>query len=274
MKNIRFLIIFLIAALAGESAYSQAMSGVIQYEEKVNQHLLIPPGMDQMKNFIDQYSSTFFRLYFDPSSSLYKAFEEDQPVADPFAGGGQAGGRGGRGGAGGGFRGRGGMFGISSTDNIIYTSTSDNTITAIMSLLGETYYMEDPIQISPWKFGPEKRTILDFECSVAYYTDNSNPDKPLEITAWYTTKIKPFVGPDRYNTLPGGILALDINAGERYWVARKIDLRDLTAEEKVAKPTAGKNDVATTYEEYLAKQQEQNAQMMNRFQGGGGRRGQ
>ncbi|HZX72792.1 MAG TPA: GLPGLI family protein, partial [Cyclobacteriaceae bacterium] len=71
-----------------------------------------------------------------------------------------------------------------------------------------------------------------------------------------TSKIRAFIGPERYNTLPGGILALDVNNGEHYWVARKIEIRDLTAEEKIERPIQGKNSKKVTYEQYLTVQQE------------------
>jgi GLPGLI family protein len=35
------------------------------------------------------------------------------------------------------------------------------------------------------------------------------------------------LGPDRYNTLPGAVLAVDINNGERVILAKTIELKEL-----------------------------------------------
>lgn len=275
LKNVIIYLVTLAGMLCVENVFSQS-SGVIRYEEKMDVHKTLPPGMEGMKSMIPQFSSTVFRLYFNPTESLYKGFEEDQPPAPTFGGGGGGfgppggGGPGGPpgGGAPGGGRGgfRGGFGGSSVNDQV---HTNRETITALNEFLGQSYFMIDTLKIAQWKLGPEKRTILGYECSVAYYTDNSNPEQPVEVTAWYTSKIRPFVGPDRYNTVPGGILALDLNAGEHYWVARKIELRELTEEEKITKPEAKKNSKLVTHKEFEKAKVDQMTQMRNRMGGGG-----
>jgi GLPGLI family protein len=156
-------------------------------------------------------------------------------------------------------------FGGSNVNDQVHTGSE--FITALQEYFGQSYFMVDTIKIAQWKFGPEKRTILGYECSVAYYTDNSKPEQPVEVTAWYTPKIRPFVGPDHYNTVPGGILALDINAGEHYWVARKIELRELTEDEKITAPVAKKNSKLVTFKEFEKAKVDQMTQMRNRMGG-------
>ena len=251
-------------------------SGVIRYEEKTDVHKTLPPGMESMKSMIPRFSSTVFRLYFNETESLYKAIEVDQPPVQAFGGGGfgglgggpPGGGGGGFGpppggaGGGGGFR---GGFGGTSLNDQVYTG--GDMITAQKEFMGQSYFMHDTLKVAPWKFGADKRTIMGYECSVAYYTDNSNPAAPVEVTAWYTTKIRPFIGPDYFNTVPGGILALDFNGGDHYWVARKIELRPLTAEEKIELPIAKKNAKPVTIEAFEKAKVEQMEQMKTRMGG-------
>jgi GLPGLI family protein len=141
-------------------------------------------------------------------------------------------------------------------------------ITYKKELPGKTYIIKDSVKIAPWKFGPETKTVAGYTCKVAFYTDNSNPEKPLEYTAWYTDKIRPFVGPENFNTLPGGVLALDINAGEHYWVATKIELRDLKPTEEIKIPEDKKATV-TTMEEYKVLEAENEKRMAERGMRGG-----
>ena len=93
--------------------------------------------------------------------------------------------------------------------------------------------------------GEETKVIQGYECKMAYYKDETRPDRPQEVTAWFTDKLRPFLGPERYYTLPGAILALDINNGERVTVAQKIENRQLKKNEMKA---PSKGEPITQYE--------------------------
>ncbi|HZY82916.1 MAG TPA: GLPGLI family protein, partial [Cyclobacteriaceae bacterium] len=93
-------------------------------------------------------------------------------------------------------------------------------------------------------------------------TDESRPDQKMEITAWYTDKIRPFLGPERHQSLPGTVLAVDINNGERVIVAKKVVFRPLKKNELKA-PSGG---VKTTQAEFRKMMDEQ----MKRMGGSGG----
>ena len=114
----------------------------------------------------------------------------------------------------------------------------------------------------------EIKTIQGYECRQAYYTDSVKTmmngaavTEKREITAWYTDKVRPFLGPERFNTLPGAVLAIDINNGERVLVAKTIEFRELKKNE-LKMPASG---TKTTQEEYRKMVDEQMRQM------GGGR---
>ena len=89
---------------------------------------------------------------------------------------------------------------------------------------------------------------------MAWYTDTATNE---EITAWFTLEIQPFIGPDRFATLPGAILALDVNNGERVWIARRIEIRQIEDDE-INKPEDGQ---IITLSEYLKMVEEQMERM-------------
>lgn len=220
--------------LIDQFSYGQATSGYIRFEERTDVFKMLSKEMlVRYQDQIEQYSSITYRLYFNPSESFYKNYFDDRSIAAPINGNRMR-----------------LMMNQPSDKNYYYTS-NDMMITQLEAL-GKVYYMSDSIKFHAWKFGSGVRTILGYECHMAYYTDTSNPDKPIEVTAWYTSQIRPFIGPERFNTLPGGILALDFNNGERYWVARSIELRDLKPEEKITLPETKKNTKKCSYDEYLA----------------------
>jgi GLPGLI family protein len=139
--------------------------------------------------------------------------------------------------------------------------------------------IEDALKIAPWKFGTETKTILGYVCKQAYYTTTdsittmrvtgSGPPTPerkaviRDITAWYTDQIRASLGPERYSTLPGAVLAIDVNNGERVIVATKVELRPLKKNE-MRIPDKGQK---VTQEEFRKLMDEQMQRM--RANGGG-----
>jgi GLPGLI family protein len=146
----------------------------------------------------------------------------------------------------------------------VYLDQSTGKMVSKQEFMGKNYLIEDSVKLAPWKFGIEVKTIQGYECKQAYYTDEAklmiNGNETIEkreITAWYTDAIRPFLGPEKFNTLPGAVLAVDINNGDRVVVARAIELRELKKNE-LKMPTSG---TKTTQEEYRKMVAEQMKQM-------------
>ena len=192
------------------------------------------------------------QLFFNGDESLYKPVIEDEE--EQFSGGG-------------------GMrmsFRMPKTET--YTNSSTSMILALQELMGKKYLITDTVKMSPWKMGTETKDIMGYTCRMAYFTSTqeittmrmengtATPEKRTitqEITAWYTDQIRPSLGPERYNTLPGTVLALDINNGERVIVARNVELRELKKDE-LRQPEAG---TTVTQAEFRKIQEEQMEKM-------------
>jgi len=145
-------------------------------------------------------------------------------------------------------------------NNEIYLNQSSGKMISKQEFMGKDYLIDDTVKVAPWKFGTETKTIQGYQCKQAYYTDespNRMPPGKQEITAWYTDQIRPFLGPERFNTLPGTVLAVDINNGERTVVATKIELRSLKKNE-LKIPSSG---TKTTQAEFRKMMEEQMKQM-------------
>lgn len=195
----------LIACLGSALAQTE---GVITYEITINNHRSLSPEREGMKAMIPEFRTFKQQLFFNANESLYKPLieddeEDDQPGQNRFR-----------------FR----MMGATT-----YLDQSTGIMLSQMDMMGKKYLITDTLKTSPWKFGTETKTIQGYECQQAYYT--TADDRKQTITAWYTMKLRPMLGPDRHNTLPGTVLAVDINNGERVFVAKKIDVRPLTKNE-------------------------------------------
>lgn len=238
MKRLILLLGVIVSLMAGINVLNaQSSEGVINYEVKIDMHRRIPKERENMKSMIPQFRTEKYQLFFNGNESMYKTVEEDSEedmASTPPAGGGV-------------------QIRMKAPKIEIYLDNASQTRVALQEFMGKDYLIIDTLKVAPWKFGTETKTINGYECKQAYYTDESRPDQKMEITAWYTDKIRPFLGPDRFQSLPGTILAVDINSGERVMVARSIEFRGLKKNE-LKKPT---NGTKTTQAEFRAMIDEQ-----------------
>lgn len=246
MKKILLLVGLLVSLVAANVVFAQS-SGVITYETKINLHRRLPPDRADLKAMMPEFRSSKDQLFFNENESLYKPLIEDEE--EEVSGGG-------------------GMRIMMKQPNTeMYLNYSDGKIISKQEFMGKDYLIDDSVKVSPWKFGTDTKVIQGYVCKQAFYTDevqlNINGMATLEkreITAWYTDTIRPFLGPDRFNTLPGAVLAVDINNEERVIVARKIERRSLKKNE-LKRPTSG---TKTTEVEYRKMVEEQMKQMGGR----------
>lgn len=242
MKKILILLGVLVSLTAANVVLAQTAEGVITYEIKVNLHRRLPADRQDMKAMIPEFRTTKEQLFFNTTESLYKPLIEDEEEDANTSGGG-------------GFQIR-----MQQPNNEFYFDQSTRVIVSKQEFMGKNYLIEDTLKMAPWKFGNETKTIQGYECKQAYYTDESRPEQKQEITAWYTDQIRPFLGPERFHSLPGAVLAVDINNGERVLVARSIELRALKKNE-MKRPNSGQK---TTQAEFRTMVEEQMKQMGGR----------
>ena len=238
MKRFILLIGAIVSVMACVDVLSAQSSqeGVVNYEIKINNHRRIPKEREEMKAMIPEFRTEKYQLFFKGNESLYKKVEEDteEQMASTPSGGGM-------------------QMRIMTPKIEIYLDATSQMQLSQQDFMGKVYLISDTLKVAPWKFGTETKTIAGYECKMAYYTDETRPERKEEITAWYTDQVRPFLGPDRFLSLPGTILALDINNGERTWVARSVELRPLKKKE-LNKPSEG---TSVTRQQYRAMVDEQ-----------------
>ena len=239
MKRLLILAGILVSLTAAQVVFGQTQEGLITYDVKVNLHRRLPPDRAEMKTMIPEFRTTKEQVFFKADESLSKPLIEDED--EEINSGGMT-------------------MRFRQPNNEIYLNQSSGKMISKQEFMGKDYLIDDTVKVAPWKFGTETKTIQGYQCKQAYYTDespNRMPPGKQEITAWYTDQIRPFLGPERFNTLPGTVLAVDINNGERTVVATKIELRSLKKNE-LKIPSSG---TKTTQAEFRKMMEEQMKQM-------------
>lgn len=198
----------LVMLAAAQIVFGQTVEGVILYEVKVNMHRRLPPDRAAMKDMMPEFNVIRDQLFFNPTESLYKPVEEEE---EPFEHDGGA-----------------VRVQFRRPNNEVYFNSTQSKRIALQELMGKKYLIEDSVKISPWKLGTETKTLLGRTCKQASYYDK---ERKQNIIAWYTDQLRAFIGPESFNTLPGTVLQVDINEGERVVTATKIEERSLKRNE-------------------------------------------
>jgi GLPGLI family protein len=237
MKRILLLLGVLVSLTAAQVVFGQT-EGMISYEIKVNIHRTLPKDRQEMKSMIPEFRTHQDQMFFNATESLYKPVEEDEDE-DMDHGGMQ--------------------MRIQRPKNETYINQNTFKRVSLQEFMGKKYLIEDSLKLMPWKLGTEIKEVKGYPCKQASFY---NEERKQNVVAWYTDKLRPLLGPENFGTLPGAVLEVNINDGERTITARTIELRPLKKNEMKI-PAGG---VKTTEPEYRKMVNEQ----MERMRANGG----
>jgi GLPGLI family protein len=213
MKRIVILIGVVVCAAAASIVFGQVAEGVITYEVKINLHRTLPPDRQDMKDRIPEFRVLKHQLAFNSTESLYTpVIEDEEDDADVGPGGGP----------------RGGRMRFRGPQSDYYVDQADTKVVIRREVMGKYYLIDDTLKIAAWKFGTATRNVIGHECRQAMYYDSA---RKQNIVAWYAPTLKPFLGPELFNTLPGAVLEVNINDGERIITAKNVEMRPLKKNE-------------------------------------------
>jgi GLPGLI family protein len=199
----------LIFLAATQVVFSQTSEGVITYETKVNMHRTLPKERQDMKNIIPEFRISGQQLFFNADESLYKPIEEDEDENMEQAGGGV-------------------HMKIQQPFVEIYSNRSNSLRVTQQEFLGKEYLIKDSLALPPWKFGTEIKKIMGYDCMQAMHY---NEARKQQVVAWYAPQLRQFLGPEKFNTLPGAVLEVNLNDGERVITAKNLQVRALKKNE-------------------------------------------
>jgi GLPGLI family protein len=213
---------------------AQNTEGVVQYEETVNLHKMLPDSMlKQMGGMIPETRSTQMELYFKDDVSLYKPSEDDEP---------QSGGGGGM------------VFRMGGAMGETYKNLATEKLVEQKEMFGKKFLIEDTLKVQGWKLGKDEMKILGYKCMKATMVDSvrmrGDSMTKRNITAWFTEDIPMAMGPGLYGSLPGLVLAVDVNNGQQTTVAKKVEFKKVK-EEDIKMPSKGDKMTRKEFDEKL-----------------------
>ncbi|MEO0468266.1 MAG: GLPGLI family protein [Bacteroidota bacterium] len=231
------LLIILIACLPILVQAQQA--GEIIFEEKIHFKIELDGEMEGMAAMLPEFQTSQQSLKFNESMSLYKPAEEQEDTEINRTEGDNE------------FR-----FVMRRPETALFKDMEAAKRTELRELFGKRFLIEDALVEYKWKLGAEQKEIHGYVCQKAMLQDTSRT-----VEAWFTPQIPISNGPGNFGQLPGMILELSIDDGERTYTAKEINM----GAEHVKDMNPPKKGKIVSQEEFdaiqKAKLEEMNAEM-------------
>jgi GLPGLI family protein len=137
---------------------------------------------------------------------------------------------------------------VMSGENKTYTDMKSNIVTDQRDFMNRIFLVEKQMNAPAWKVTGQQKEILGYTCFEATTQDTSGN----KTVAWFAPDIKVSSGPAGLGSLPGMILAADINSGSRIYTATAIEPAT-SGEIKIQKPREGKKVTEPEYKAIVAE---------------------
>lgn len=136
-------------------------------------------------------------------------------------------------------------------DNKTYMDLKNKKLIEQKEFMSRVFLIESELEAEKWKMTGEQKKILDYACMEAV-TEVEGQD----VHAWFTPQIAVGAGPGRYSSLPGLVLAVEMNGGDRTLEAIQVELKPVEKNE-LKKPTKGKKVTREEYQAIVAEKMEE-----------------
>ncbi|MCH2233326.1 MAG: GLPGLI family protein [Crocinitomicaceae bacterium] len=249
MKTILAVIFFTLL-----TAQVQAqITGEALYTTTINMHMGLPNNEkgQRMKEWIPEFQEFNTKLIFSTTQTLYKNIHEDVPpdldeeqkksywmkrrMAPP--------------------------------NDVIFCDLEEGTTVATKEFMDKTFLIKDTLNLASWKITGEQQEFAGMNCLKASYIPEEGDTTTIDV--WFTPEIPISSGPEGFGGLPGLIVHLNMNEGQKIIALTSLIQREIEKGE-IEEPTKGKVMTLEEFEEMRKKKMEERKKQ---WEGKGGYRG-
>lgn len=209
-------------------------SGEIIYEETVDLHRRMTGDREQFKEFVPQFRTNKMILLFDDHQALYKASAKQDEDIETEGNGGRMRMR---------FMGPGG--------GILWQNYVESRSVEERYFMDKKFLIKGETQSVAWKLTGESMQVGQYLCQKATFEDSIR-----QVVAWFTPMVPVPLGPGEFGQLPGLILHIDINDGERTITAQEINMKEIDSG-LIVEPEKGKEVTQEEFREIMREKMEE-----------------
>jgi len=224
------LVLLGLGALIEAIPQQRLMSGIICFSEITKMNINIEGDGSEFSSALPDEIKSEKELLFTAEASLYKKESGETDISEMAKEDNQA-----------------VKIMISQPDNILYTDFNTGSTVEQREFLTRMFLVEGVLPQRSWKITGMSREILGYTCQEARSEKDS-----VVIVAWYTPEIPVSGGPAKFGGLPGMILQVDVDNGDRQFIAQKIEFKEFSAAD-LQKPKKGKPVSDEEFKEIVAE---------------------
>ena len=227
------------------AAQTEITSGVVNYSETVKMNIKLEGESSQFAAMLPKERTSQKILYFSPDASLYQLNtekQEDETISQDIGGASI-------------------MVKMVQPDNKFYADLKGKKTIKQRDFMTRIFLIEQEMKSEGWKLTGNQKSILDYPCQEAVKMEDTT-----KIIAWFTPAIPVASGPGKYIDLPGLVLAVDVNNGERMITATSVDLEPVD-KAILKKPKKGKKVSQNEFDKIV---EEKNKEMEEQYGSSGG----
>jgi GLPGLI family protein len=229
MKTMRFIPILLLACIAvnGQVPGEAKTSGTVRYDEKMTLEIKLEGESAAYSEMLPKERTEQKILYFSPEASLYESatdLAKNEMVEQEGANV---------------------VVQVYQDNNKVYRDLKENRRYEQRDFMTRQFLIESDQGATDWKLTGNQQTIAGFPCQEAVREEEGR-----KIRAWFTPSIPVSTGPGNQGNLPGMILAVDVNDGQRTVTATSVDFTPVDTK-KLVRPKEGKKVTAEQYKKIV-----------------------
>jgi len=236
MKQTILLPVFLSMAIllnAQQSNNSFLFSGSVIYEQILKFDIQLEGDAAQFAHALPKEQKSEKILHFSEEAALFQNHKSEEPEeAVPMEEGGM-------------------VITMYEPDNKTYMDLVNKELIEQQEFMTRIFLIESDMKDEKWKMTGKQRAILDYPCQEAV-----SEVEGKEVHAWFTPEIPVAVGPGRYCGLPGLVLALEMEDGDRTLTATDVELK-LLDKGILKRPTKGKKVTREEFEDLVAEKMQE-----------------
>ena len=200
--------------------------GQITYEDVMKLDIQLD-GPAHMANLLPKERRSNKVLYFNEKAALYENGKKKEEVQNMDMEEGAV------------------MIKMMVPDNKLFTDLANNKRIEQREFMTRMFLINKEIDPDKWKITGNQKVILDYPCQEATMVEDDE-----KIVVWFTPNIPVQSGPSKFSGLPGMVLGVDINDGERTITATEI-LDKKMDEIAFEKPKKGKKVSQEKFDEIV-----------------------
>ena len=239
MKRTVLLITGLVLGLvlAAQENEGSRIQGKVIYEDVMKLEIKLEGAAAQFADQLPKERRSKKELLFNSDVSLFQNLKEDETAEEVAMehGGAMV------------------QMKMMEPDNQLFYDIKDSKTIEKREFMTRNFLIEGGIKQGEWKMTGDQKMILDYPCFKAEKEENDS----TVTSAWFTPSIPVSTGPSKFIGLPGLVLQVEFEGGDRTITAQSVDLSAID-EDLLEKPKKGKK---VTQEEFDTIVEEKMAEM-------------